>query len=535
MQSKKNVRFTKTSFGYHLIFSLILTFVLHSFVYGTTDVYKQINRFIEVCKIVRQYYVEDIDIDRLITGAINGMLEELDPHSIYIEPSRLEKVTEEFDGYFFGIGIEFIIQNRVLTVVAPISGTPSERLGLRPGDQIIKIDGNYTYGISEDEVKKKLRGPKGSSVTVTVKRSNVEQAFDLNIIRDKIPIYSVMVSFLLDDKTGYIALNRFAKTTSDELEDALATLKRQGMQKLLLDLRSNSGGYLDQAVAVVDKFLGEGKDIVITRGRVMGADEVFKSSAYKPYEKLPLIILINSGTASASEIVAGAIQDWDRGLIVGETSFGKGLVQSQIELNDQSALRITIARYYTPSGRLIQRPYNKGLADYYLSGITESENETSEVDSASAAQVYWTSKGRKVYGGGGIRPDVIVKSGIITPFTSLLLSKRLFFDFGSRYAQKRKLLAQDYEFYLNYFLIDTQILEEFKAFIDEGGVEQNEAEFRKDLDYIKLLLKSEIARNLWDSKRYYEVYVRGDYQVLEARKLFQKSMKLAGLDDIRRK
>lgn len=495
-----------------------------------TDVYKQINRFIEVCKIVKQYYVEEVDSDRLITGAINGMLEELDPHSVYIEPSRMEKVTEEFDGYFFGIGIEFIMQKKILTVVAPIPGTPSERLGIRPGDKITKIDGKYTFGISEDAVKQLLRGARGSKVTVTIRRPNVEEPFDLTISRDKIPIYSVISSFMIDHKTGYIALSRFAKTTADEMREALRDLSRQGMQQLLLDLRSNSGGYLDQAVEIVDQFLEAGKVIVSTRGRIVGADETFESTEETDYGRLPLVILINSGTASASEIVAGAIQDWDRGLIVGETSFGKGLVQSQIELNDQSAIRITIARYYTPSGRLIQRPYENGLAEYYLGNQEETESAPLNHDSLSKSAVFLTSKGRKVYGNGGIQPDVTVKSGLFSPFTSLLLSKRLFFEFGSRYGLEHPELAQDFEQFSQTFQVTPLLVNQFRQFIKQSEIQIEEDEFTRDLDYIKLLIKSEIARNLWDSGKYYEVFVRGDLQVQEAMKLFFKSMQLAGLE-----
>jgi carboxyl-terminal processing protease len=523
--------------GFFILIGLFLSLQPNSYdlALADTDVYKQINRFIEVCKIVKQYYVEEVDSDKLITGAINGMLEELDPHSVYIEPSRMEKVTEEFDGYFFGIGIEFIIQKKVLTVVAPIAGTPSEKLGIRPGDIITKIDGKYTFGISEDGVKQQLRGPRGSKVTVTIRRPNVEEPFDLIIARDKIPIYSVVASFMLDEKTGYVALSRFAKTTADELQQALTELSRQGMQQLLLDLRSNSGGYLDQAVAVVDKFLVSRKVIVSTRGRIIGADETFESTEDTPYARLPLIVLINSGTASASEIVAGAIQDWDRGLIVGETSFGKGLVQSQIELNDQSAIRITIARYYTPSGRLIQRPYENGIAEYYLGNQDESETQRLRDDSLSRSQVFLTSKGRKVYGSGGIQPDVLVKSGLVSPFTSLLLSKRLFFEFGSRYAQEHPELKSDFQGFVSNFLVTVTLINQFKKFVQQSGLEIKEDEFARDIEYVNLLLKSEIARNLWDSGKYYEVFVRGDLQVQEALKSFLKSMQLAGLEKPKRK
>ncbi len=495
------------------------------------EVYEQINRFIEVFKIVRHYYVDDIDPERLVTGAINGMLEELDPHSVYIEPQKLEEVTEEFDGYFYGIGIEFIIQNKMLTVVAPIAGTPSEKLGIRPGDKIIKIDEKYTYGISEEEVKERLRGAQGSEVTVSIKRVNVVEPFDLIIVRDKIPIYSIVSSFMLDESTGYISMGRFSRTTSEEMDTALDKLSRKGMKQLILDLRSNTGGYLEQAVAVVDKFLDGGKTIVSTKGRIPGAQETFQSTENTPYTKLPIIILINNGSASASEIVAGAIQDWDRGLVVGERSFGKGLVQSQLKLYDQSAIRITIARYYTPSGRLIQRSYKNGIAEYYLASQSEEDFARMAVADNETSEIFWTKGGRKVYGGGGIRPDVAIKSGLITPFTSQLLSKRLFFEFSSKYVNSHPEIAKDFDRFLREFKITASILNEFKTFIMASEIEFRESEFKKDQEYITLLIRSEIARNLWDSEKYYQVFLQGDNQVLEALRLFPKSMQLAGLSE----
>ncbi|MBN2092595.1 S41 family peptidase [candidate division KSB1 bacterium] len=517
----------------------LLAFILMSYLHfdwlakavAGNEVYDQINRFIEIFKIVRHYYVEDIEPDRLITGAINGMLEELDPHSVYIEPQKLEEVTEEFDGYFYGIGIEFIIQNKILTVVAPIAGTPSEKLGIRPGDKIIKIAGKYTYGISEEEVKKRLRGPRGSEVTVSIKRINVTEPFDLIIVRDKIPIYSIVSSFMLNESTGYISMGRFARTTSEEMDTALEKLNQKGMKQLILDLRSNSGGYLEQAVAVVDKFLDGGRTIVSTRGRIPGAQETFQSTENTAYTKLPIIILINNGSASASEIVAGAIQDWDRGLVVGERSFGKGLVQSQLKLYDQSAIRITIARYYTPSGRLIQRSYKNGIAEYYLA--SQSEEEFAKMTNADneTSEIFWTKSGRKVYGGGGIRPDVTIKSGLITPFTSQLLSRRLFFEFSSKYVNAHPEIPKNFDQFLQEFKISSRIIDEFKTFVMDSEIEFRENEFKKDQEYICLLIRSEIARNRWNTERYYRVFLQGDNQVLEALRLFPKSIQLAGLAD----
>lgn len=511
-------------------FSLsIFTKVDNKIYAGTENAVSQINRFIEVLKAINQYYVEEVEVDKLVTGAIKGMLEELDPHSVYIESKQLERVSEEFDGYFYGIGIEFIIQNKILTVVAPIMGTPSERLGIRPGDKIVKIEGQYTYGIAEEEVKQKLRGPRGTKITITLKRAGVAEPFDLTIIRDKIPIYSVLASFMLDRKTGYILLGRFSKTTSIEIDRALQKLKSLGMQQIILDLRNNSGGYLDQAVAIVDKFFDDGKKIVSTRGRIDEANEVFTTTHKSDHNQLPLIILINNGSASASEIVAGAIQDWDRGLIVGETSFGKGLVQSQIELSDHSAIRLTIARYYTPSGRLIQRSYKNGIADYYLNYSETVENNPEASQDNRQFSEYLTYGGRKVFGGGGIQPDVVIHAKSITEFTRQLLSKRLCFEFGLNYANWHKELGLNFNAFKNYFVVDETVMEEFGSFIKKTGIQFQQEALEKDLDSIQSLIKSEIARNLWDSQKYYEIYINGDHQVQEALKLFPKAAQIAGL------
>ena len=495
----------------------------------TEDMYWQIGRFIDVLKAIQRYYVEVVDVERLITGAINGMLNELDPHSLFIEPNRLEKVAEAFDGYFYGIGIEFVVLNKILTVLAPVVGTPAERLGIRPGDIITKIAGAYTYGISEEEVKQKLRGPRHSRVKITVKRSGIPEPFDVLIERDKIPIYSVMASFMLDSRTGYILLGRFSKTTSDEIDRSLRLLKLKGMKQLILDLRNNSGGYLDQAVALVDKFFDDGKKIVSIKGRISEANEEYHTTVKTDYIKVPLIILINNGTASASEIVAGAIQDWDRGLIAGETSFGKGLVQSQIELNDRSAIRLTIARYYTPSGRLIQRSFDSGLAEYYLkrnrkNGAFLPEHRLSREDSS-----YSTNRGRTVYGGGGIQPDVIIEGRGITAFTSKLLTQRVFFEFGSAYANWHPELGMDFEAFKKYFVVDETVLEEFYPFISKSRASIKTEAIKEDLPAIETLIKSEIARNLWETQRYYEIYMSGDLQVQKAMALFPKAAQIAGM------
>jgi carboxyl-terminal processing protease len=486
-----------------------------------------IKKIIEVYNIVQRYYVEEPDEEKMVKGAVSGLLETLDPHSVYIPKESLNELSERFEGYFYGIGIEYVIQDKVITIVSPIVGGPAERLGLRPGDQIIQIDGQSAYGLTEDEVMARLRGPKGTKVTVTVRRPGVKDPFEVTIIRDKIPIYSVTAAFMLDDSTGYIYLGRFARTTADELEAALNRLEGQGMRRLVLDLRLNSGGYLDQAVAVADKFLEGGKRIVYTRGRIPAANEEFYSTDEATHPRFPLIVLVDRGSASASEIVAGALQDWDRALIVGERTFGKGLVQTQFRLRDGSAVRVTTARYYTPSGRLIQRSYEKGLYEYYREAYEETTPQTP--DTAQGGQVFLTSRGRKVRGGGGIMPDVVIPSPRLTEFTSELVRRRLFLEFGSQYVSQHNKLQMDFETFRRRFVVDAEILGQFRRFVQSKGIAVNEEAWTKDLDKIANFIKAEIARHLWDSEKYYVIRAEADTQLQEAVKHFDEAAKIAGI------
>lgn len=512
---------------------LLLLNLTQQFLFSSDNSFEQIKRFMYVFDLVRSNYVEEVDASKLITGAIQGMLEELDPHSVYIEPEKLKEINEQFQGSYEGIGIEFVIQNKILTILAPIAGSPSEAMGLRPGDQIIKIEGKSAYGITEDEVQKKLKGPKNTKVTVTIRRPGFDEPFDVTITRDKIPIYSVMAKFMMTDKIGYIYVGRFAQTTAEEFERALRELEAQGMQGLLLDLRGNTGGYLDQAFKMADKFIEGNKIIVYTKGRIPEANDEFRSTTVATHRKYPLVVLINKGSASASEIVAGAIQDWDRGLIVGETSFGKGLVQTQLNLRDGSALRITTAKYYTPSGRLIQRSYENGLYEYYTSGYDEAREEI-EMNDEKDKPIFFTHAGRKVHGGGGITPDIEIPSKKISKLTSELNFKRLFFEFGSNYATRNQDLKRNFQSFKNNFQIDDRIIAEFRHFVEtKKDILFKEDEWNEDLDYLKLLIKSEIAQFLWDREHYYQIRLSGDEQVQEALKHYEKAAKIAGLAPIR--
>ena len=492
----------------------------------SSNLYQELQRFQEVLNAVSRYYVEEVDNQKLVNGAIGGMLETLDPHSVYIPKDQLSDVTEKFEGHFYGIGIEFNIFNKVPTVVSPMPGSPADRLGLRSADQIIAIEGKPTFGFTDEQVRSRLRGAEGSTVRLTIRRSNVDESFDVNITREKIPITSVESSFMLEPQTGYVLISRFAKTTGDELESALVKLEKLGMKQLVLDLRGNAGGFLEQAVSVSDKFIDHGKKIVYTRGRIAQANDDFYATEPDKHPRFPLIVLMNHGSASASEIVAGAVQDWDRGLVVGETSFGKGLVQSQIGLRDGAAVRITTARYYTPSGRLIQRPYDKTLSDYYEEGWDDLD-PNAQPDTAKNRPTYKTSAGRLMYGGGGITPDMQIKWPRPTQFTVDLILKRSFFEFATDFASRNRQLANDFTAFRQNWQPSEAVLAEFRRKIEALKIKFDQESWNKDNDFIKLRLKSEIALTLWDRQKWYEIEAHGSKQIQEVLRLFPQAQKIA--------
>jgi carboxyl-terminal processing protease len=481
-----------------------------------------------ILRTVRDNYVEEPDASKMLEGAIRGMLEELDPHSVYIPATEQKKIDETFKGKFEGIGITFSIQNKWLTVVSPIPGTPADRLGIRAGDRIIKIDGVTAYGISNDQVFEKLRGPKGTTVNVSISRPGLKDPLDFTITRDTIPIYSVGASFLMPDKqTGYIRINQFTATTDREVQGALDTLQSLGMKEMILDLRSNPGGYLEQAWRVADLFLPR-KDmmIVFTKGRTQRSNQEFHSTGHGAKDNFPLIVLINRGSASASEIVTGAIQDHDRGLVVGETSFGKGLVQTPYPLPDSSVVRITTARYYTPSGRLIQRPYDKGVAEYLLEGM--EDDTTTAASDTIPREVFHTDGGRVVYGGGGIKPDSTVRSPRGTATTARLFAQRLYFEYAADYAAKHPELGKNFDKFLNNFSITDGMMDELKALAKERKIEINDDEWKKDSDFSKSSVKAELASVLFNDRNlYYLVRNQSDPQVTTALSLFPQARQLA--------
>jgi carboxyl-terminal processing protease len=495
-----------------------------------SDLFLKIKVLNDIISIVNDYYVEVPDWNKVMEGAYSGLLENLDPHSFYIAKSQIDGITEEFTGKFEGIGIEFDVLDGYITVIAPVAGAPAEKAGLEVGDKIVKIEGESAYKIKREDVSKKLRGPKGSAVTVTIRREGTED-FDVTIIRDEIPLFSISACVMIDDSTGYIFVNRFSSTTAEELEKGLARLKKEGMKQLVLDLRNNSGGLMDQAIDMADMFIDGKRMIVYTKGRIKDSSEEFYSGRLDGYGNLPLVVLISRGSASASEIVAGAVQDLDRGLIVGETSFGKGLVQRQYPLRDGSAIRLTVARYYTPSGRLIQRPYDGNLEDYY-EGFNE-ENRDSLLAIEDTAQVrpqYQTAQGRTVYGGGGIAPDYYVKlernlSG--ETFKLLRHSSRILFDFTNKIANEyEQYHSQKDEFYER-FEVTERDLEAFFELVKAKKIDVDIGKVKTDTDYLKVLLKAELAREFWGYDEYYKVIRLSDNQVQAAIQYLQEARDMA--------
>ncbi|MBU1098541.1 MAG: S41 family peptidase [Bacteroidetes bacterium] len=488
-------------------------------------------KFNDVLSYTQKYYVDEIDTDSLVESAINGMFEKLDPHTAYIPVREQELSEEQFRGNFEGIGVEFQIISDTITVVSPITGGPSEALGIFSGDRIIKVDGKDCIGYDNNKVISTLRGEKGSKVKITIYRPSTKEILAFEVKRDKIPIYSVDSSFMIDSVSGYINLTRFSETSYSEMLNSLSLLRKKGMKNLILDLRNNPGGLLNQAHLISDLFINDDKLIVYTKGRISDFDEKFYAEKSYPYEKIPLSILVNRGSASASEIVAGAVQDWDRGLIIGETTFGKGLVQRPFLLSDGSAVRITVSRYYTPLGRAIQRPYEKGKSDYYMEVYDRESDSLSAHQNDTSKYTYTTKKGRKVQGGGGIVPDHYVKVEDLTNLSAELRSKNIYYqfirifldqkgsDFYSKYENKLELFTKIFNF---------NKLEEasFIKYIKENGITFKTDEYAKDREYILARLKAYVARDHWKNSGWYYILLQQDPVFQKAKGLFTEAEEL---------
>ena len=430
-----------------------------------------------------------------------------------------------------GIGVEFDIVNDTLTVVSPISGGPSEKLGVQAGDKIVEIDNINCVKISREDVPKKLRGKKGTIVIVKIIRNGMSNALTFEITRDKIPLYSVDASFMYDKNIGYIKISRFASTTYDEFMQAVKKLVSQGMTQMVLDLRGNPGGYLDQSFKIASEFIPAGRKIVYTKGRVPEFNETYKSYGGS-LVNVPLVVLINGGSASASEIVTGAIQDWDRGVIVGETSFGKGLVQRQYDLVDGSAVRVTTSRYYTPAGRSIQKPYEGAKykmldrGDFVEGDNLEHNNDTKD----STRPVFKTLGGRTIYGGGGITPDYFVRLDTLTQYTVQLRRVNLIYQFVEKYMSgNRKSIESKYTNYMDFaknFEVSGSMYNELVNMANGLKIEYSAENYNRDKRFIATMIKAQIARDIWGNEGYYAIFMIDDEQFSKAITLFDEAISI---------
>lgn len=525
------------------------------------DTFESLKKLENAFLIINERYVQDVDSSVLTESAIKGMLEDLDPHSVYIDAEQMKKVQEDFNASFEGIGISYEIvdgpgDRDTVTVLNPLPGGPSEEAGLLSGDRIVAVDDSTAVGYTHADVQRNLKGPRGTQVKVTVKRPGYTDRLDFTITRDKIPLYTKDAHYMLDDRTGYIRLNRFARTTHDEFMAAMEDLKSQGMDRLILDLRDNAGGFMDMAIKISDEFLGAGQTIVEARSRHDEYNQESRASAGNSFENGAVVVLVNENSASASEIVAGALQDHDRALIVGRRTFGKGLVQKQFPLRDGSVLRMTISRFYTPSGRLIQTHYDNGVReDYYKEKFQRYKRErTLSIDEIREQMPdslkYETDSGRTVYGGGGILPDYLVYPDSSSEFVQAVIGRSLdndfarvwldgHSDFGSEWESNRKAFIDEFE-------VTDAMYEEFLSFLEERELsivaadspklQEPEAEKRRffsrveasaDASLLKKRIKARIAQRVYDRSAWYPVMRDVDVVLQEAMKLWPSAEELA--------
>jgi carboxyl-terminal processing protease len=492
------------------------------------DRYDKIN---DIINYIDESYVDSINREELTEEAIVNLLKDLDPHSSYIPASAFRDLNDPLMGSFEGIGIEFNMITDTVVVINPVPGGPSESIGIRAGDRIIKVEDETIAGVDmpTQEVVGKLKGPKGTEVTVFVMRSGVDDLLEFTITRDKIPSYSLDIAYMINDNTGYIKLSQFSATTHQEFLMALERLERDGMEQMILDLRGNGGGFLETAIQLADEFLQPESLIVYTDGRKR-PKTVATARRNGGFETQPLIVLIDEWSASASEIIAGAVQDHDRGVVIGRRSFGKGLVQEQVQLGDGSALRLTVARYYTPSGRSIQKPYDNGSEEYYadfMQRYLDGELEHPDSIHYNDSLRYETASGRIVYGGGGITPDIFIPLNTEerSPYFVKVANRGLIYRFAFDYADDNRDRIQEYETAENFvenFRVNN-IAQSFINFAESEGVTFNEEEYRVAEDLIKAQIKAYIGRNIFGNDAFYPVMNQRDPAIAKALEVLQSN------------
>jgi carboxyl-terminal processing protease len=502
---------------------------------GSGDVGLEAQKLREVLSLIKNEYVDTANTEALVEEAIEHMLGKLDPHSAYISSKDIVEANEDLRGNFEGIGIEFNIFHDTLVVVAALSGGPSESVGLRSGDKILKVnDKNIAaIGLSNRDVQLHLKGPKGTEVKIEVLRKSESRPITFTIVRDKIPQFSVDASYMIDSEIGYIKVSRFAQTTFAELKEAMGKLQKEGMKKLILDLQGNPGGYMDQAINIADEFLPKGDKIVFTLGQETKYNENSFATEQGEFEQGDLIVLVNEGSASASEIVAGALQDNDRALIVGRRSYGKGLVQRPFVLDDKSEVRLTISRYYTPSGRSIQKPYND-LADYEKDLVKRYKNgEFFSADSIrfNDSLKYKTEHGRTVYGGGGIMPDYFVPLDTTgnSKYFNKLFNANILREYAFGYASDNKTLLKDkgYPAYLRKFEVSQAMINSVVDMGIKNKIKPDYNDLLKNKQLFQVYIKAEVARNVWGNENFYPIFNQTNEVLQQAIKLFDRIPELS--------
>lgn len=552
------------SFGVVLLVGAALGYFLAPMVSGRApDLGTASDKLDEAFRLVETNYVEKVPAERTTERGIEGMIDGLDPHSVYISAKEMKRVRESFDAEFEGIGISYEFARGpdgrdTIAVLSVLPDGPSEAAGLLPGDRIVEVGDSSAIGFSNAEVQHSLKGPEGTEVTVTVRRPGSEAVQRFTIERDEIPLRTLDVAYMLDDSTGYLKLNRFARTTYDEFARGLEKLKAKGMTRLMLDLRGNTGGYMSQAIRLADAFLGDEEEIVSQRSRHRRYVDAYDAEGGGRFEDGPLMVLVDETSASASEIVAGALQDHDRALIVGRRTFGKGLVQKQFDLSDGSALRLTIARFYTPSGRLIQTAYDDGSRKDYLASkqVRFHEDATHSLDQILAAApdslVYHTDAGRKVLGGGGILPDVLVAPDSASAFVQAVNRQNVPEAFARHWLDRRggalrARWGKREQAFIDDFTVSAAMYDAFLALAEERGVpladrpaapadsaRGGEAGFTRaqamqDRRYLSTVIKSRLALRLYGRAALYPVYQRADPVLKAARRQWPEVRQLASL------
>ncbi|OGD22411.1 MAG: hypothetical protein A2W03_01440 [Candidatus Aminicenantes bacterium RBG_16_63_16] len=514
----------------NLALAVLVVLLLVNLLAKDEDLWNQeVDKFSSILGLIEKNYYRDVEPEKLVYSSIRGMLDTLDPHSYFLDPDSFSRMREEYTGKYYGLGIQIQKQEDNLVVVSPIEGTPASRLGIQPGDIISTINGESTKPLSSFEAMQKLRGPKGTKVTITILREGLAAPLELTIEREEIPLRSVPYAFLLNNDTGFIFIRNFAETTTQEFEEKMKALTAQGLKSLVLDLRGNTGGTFFQSVDLSDEFLPSGAIIVSIKGRNRIYNREYRADTNNQYENVPLVILINRGSASASEIVAGAVMDNDRGYIVGEDSWGKGLVQTVFPLGDSLAVALTTAKYFTPSGRSIQRDYQH-IEDYLLHKQAPEDQR----------EVRYTVNGRKVLGQGGISPDFEVSQSVSAQVLELM-SRAAFFGYARKFAAHQTPLAKDFIFprdeglngpaaagktvVTKDFVVDDAVIADFQGYLLANKITVEEDKFKAARDEVRRELQRNIFSLLWNVEEGVKAFCKLDPAVLKAIEVMPEAAK----------